>query len=228
MRKVIKSIPNAITCLNLFFGCMAIVSALNGDLVTAFYLMICAAIFDFLDGFAARILNAYSPMGKELDSLADMVSFGVVPSFIVYSMGCEQFAFVIAVFSGLRLAKFNIDTRQTTQFIGLPTPANALFFGSIGYIVQTKTNTPIAEFFTNDYFIYPVTVIFSLLLVSEIPMFSFKFKSYSFAKNAKVYIFLILSIIAIIMFKVTAIPFIVAGYVLLSITEFTFNKFAKS
>ena len=225
MRKIINSIPNTITSLNLFCGCLAIVYALNNDLIMAFYLMLGSAILDFFDGFAARMLNAYSPIGKELDSLADVVSFGVVPAMIMYMSGMGAFAFVIAIFSALRLAKFNIDTRQQTTFIGLPTPANALFFCSIGFLVQSYPDSSVVDIiFTNEYFQYITAVVFSLLLVSEIPMFSLKFKSYSFAKNAKVYIFLLLSICGLIAFKFFAVPFIIVTYVLFSVLEYIINK----
>ncbi len=225
MRKIINSIPNSITSLNLLCGCLAIVYAINNDLVMAFYLMIGSAIFDFFDGFAARLLKAYSPMGKELDSLADVVSFGVLPAMTMYTLGMGPIAFVIAIFSALRLAKFNIDTRQQDSFIGLPTPANALFFCSIGYLIQTQPESQIVSIlFTNEYFQYITAIAFSLLLVAEIPMFSLKFKNYSFAKNAKVYIFLLLSVMALIILKVVAIPLIIATYILFSIGELIKNK----
>ena len=134
-----KHIPNFITCLNLFSGCVGVYLAFQGNFQGAFIAVIVSAVFDFFDGFAARLLKAYSPMGKELDSLADMVSFGVLPGAMVFSLlsktGISEWlpyvAFVIPVFSGLRLAKFNIDERQTSSFIGLPTPANAIFWGGL-------------------------------------------------------------------------------------------------
>ena len=145
-----KHIPNTITCLSLLSGCVASVMALHGNLLSALIWIIIAAVFDFCDGFAARLLKAYSPMGKELDSLSDMVSFGFAPGMVVYWLLGEAstalpfgslntyipyLAFVIPTFSGLRLAKFNIDERQTTSFIGLPVPAHALFWASVGYSV---------------------------------------------------------------------------------------------
>ena len=150
-----KHIPNTITCLSLLSGCVASVMALHGNLLSALIWIIIAAVFDFCDGFAARLLKAYSPMGKELDSLSDMVSFGFAPGMVVYWLLGEAstalpfgslntyipyLAFVIPTFSGLRLAKFNIDERQTTSFIGLPVPAHALFWASAGYSVLPKGN----------------------------------------------------------------------------------------
>ncbi len=227
MNFIVKSIPNTITSLNLFSGCMAAVAALNGDLISAFFFMLASAIFDFFDGFAARLLKAYSPIGKELDSLADCVSFGFVPACVVYTLGLEQFGFLIAIFSALRLAKFNIDERQTTQFIGLPTPANALFFCSIGYIVMAYAHTHLAVFFQNETFLMIANVVFSLLLVSEIPMFSLKFKSYKLKDNLVVYSFLVLSIIALALFQIKSIPFIILAYVLLSVFQLICSKLSK-
>lgn len=213
--------------MNLFFGCLAIVEVLDGNFNIAFVYMILSAVFDFCDGLAARLLNAYSEMGKELDSIADVVSFGVVPSCFLYAMGCGEYSFIVAIFSALRLAKFNVDTRQTTQFIGLPTPANALFFCSIGYIVYTFPELSISSIFANLYFLYSAIGVFSLLLVSEIPMFSLKFKSYGIKKNMNVYLFLILSAGAILIYYVSAVPFIILGYVLLSIVEHLYSRLVK-
>lgn len=224
MRTILKSIPNTITSLNLFSGCIALVYALNGELVLAFYFFIASAIFDFFDGFAARALKAYSDIGKELDSLADMVSFGVVPSAVMYTLGCDYFGFIIAVFSALRLAKFNIDTRQSEQFIGLNTPTNSLLFLSIGYIIQTDPTSISAQIFSNFYLQLGLIILFSLLLVSEIPMFSLKFKSFSFAKNKLVYSFLLLSLLAITLLGVSAMPIIVFAYVLISLIQFVLKK----
>lgn len=204
-------------------GCMGLVFAFSGDLVNAFYCMIASLIFDFCDGFAARLLKAYSPMGKELDSLADMVSFGVLPSLIVYTLGLDWFAFVIAAFSALRLAKFNIDTRQSEQFIGLATPANAIFFGAIGYVAQTDPESLMTSVM-QDWTLMVFVVGFSFLLVSEIPMFSLKFKSYAFAKNKLVYSFVLLSLVALILLGILAIPFIVVAYILVSVIQLLTKK----
>lgn len=191
-----KHIPNLLTSLNLFSGCIATVMAFNGEYFWVVVWVIIAALFDFSDGFAARLLKAYSPMGKELDSLADIVSFGVAPSVTVFSLLSQNIthatqhpvictylpymAFLLAVFSGLRLAKFNIDERQTESFIGLNTPANALFWVSLCY--GLTHDVP----FINSGLIYTIMVgviVFSALMVSEIPMFSLKIKSLKLKGN---------------------------------------------
>lgn len=205
-----KSIPNFCTSLNLFAGCIASVMAFQGNYKLVVIWVIVAAFFDFSDGFAARYLKAYSPMGKELDSLADCISFGFAPSAIVYFFLTENvikishnptvvqylpyMAFLLAVFSALRLAKFNVDVRQTDSFIGLNTPANALFWVSFCYGL-----TFTAPFITPA-LVYTVLVgiiVFSALMVSEIPMFSLKVKSIKFKGNEYRY-FLILFIIGLV------------------------------
>lgn len=210
--------------MNLLSGCYGIVAVLNGDFITPFYCMLASLIFDFLDGFAARLLHAYSPMGKELDSLADMVSFGVLPSCILFCMGIEFLGFIVAAFSALRLAKFNIDTRQTDSFIGLATPANAIFFGSIAYLAAT--NKVYAEFF-NETFLSVAAIVMSLLLVAEVPMFALKFKSLSLKKNAVIYAFILATIIALIFLGVLAIPFVVVAYILVSVIQLIIKQLNK-
>ena len=205
-----KHIPNFITCLNLFTGCVAAVYAFNGELETAAYLVLLAAAFDFMDGLAARVLKAYSEIGKQLDSLADMVSFGFIPGLFVFKMLPTEYAyvgFIITVFSALRLAKFNIDTRQSENFIGLATPANTLFFISLPFL-------PMA---INTILLVVLSIGFSLLLISEIPLFSLKFKSMDFNMNIHRYLLIILSLILIIFFKFAAVPMIIVIYILLSI-----------
>ncbi len=222
-----KYIPNTITCLNLATGCVAVIVALQANYTMAMLCILLSAVFDFLDGLAARMLHAYSPMGKELDSLADMVSFGVVPAAMVFSLYEEitytgglssieeyipYFGFLIAIFSALRLAKFNIDTRQTTSFIGMPVPANALFWGAL-------TMTYHELFATNEYGIWVLTllvVVFSYLLVSEIPMFSLKFKNLKWNDNKVSFSFLLVCIPLIIFFHEGAPAFIIVWYILLS------------
>ena len=216
-----KHIPNTITCLSLLSGCVASVMALHGNLLSALIWIIIAAVFDFCDGFAARLLKAYSPMGKELDSLSDMVSFGFAPGMVVYWLLGEAstalpfgslntyipyLAFVIPTFSGLRLAKFNIDERQTTSFIGLPVPAHALFWAANeGLFVLV---TVILAFIT------------SLLLVSEIPMFSLKVKSLAWKGNELRYILIACAIIFVALWGFLGISGTILLYIVLSI----FNK----
>lgn len=183
-----RHIPNFITSLNLACGAVAIVFTFRGRFETAFALMLAAALFDFLDGMAARALGAYSPMGRELDSLADMVSFGILPSMMLFnlmrscSFGENPLCFtalLIAVFSGLRLAKFNIDERQHENFIGLPTPACALFCGALcDYVVHAPVSLP-ALWSAGVVFIPVLSVCLSALLVCEIPMFSMKLSAAS-------------------------------------------------
>jgi len=235
---VLIHLPNTITCLNLFCGCLAMLFALWGELNTAAWLILLAGVFDFMDGMAARLLKAYSDIGKELDSLADVVSFGVAPSAILFTLaqntmvaadpaftfasaGIAQQAmllslFVVAVFSALRLAKFNIDTRQTTSFLGLPTPANAFFLLSLVFWVQPETGaiSGVAPW------VYPmVALIFSGLLVSEIPMFSLKVKQLGWKGNEIRYLFLLLSILLIILLQMRSLTLIIPVYILLSIAS---------
>lgn len=221
MNFITKSIPNFITLLNLTSGCYGVVAAINNDLTTTFYCMLFSLLFDFCDGFAARALKAYSPMGKELDSLADMVSFGVAPSLVLYSLGIKEVAFVVAAFSALRLAKFNIDTRQSDSFIGLATPANAIFFGAIGYL--SETGSCINPYLTNTYLII-AAIVMSLMLVVELPMFALKFKSFAIQKNRLIYSFILLSAVALIFLGVLAIPLIVIAYILVSVIQLIIRK----
>lgn len=197
--RITKHIPNSITSLNLLSGCLATIFALNGNLKTAFLCIIAGAVCDFCDGLAARALKAYSPMGKELDSLADMVTFGVAPAMILYRFQAESgfliyLPLLIAVFSGLRLAKFNIDTRQSENFIGLATPSCALICGSLIYAAETYPQ--LGALLTACSYIIPMTaLVLCYLLVSEIPMFSFKFKSLKWADNKERFSFLAIAAI---------------------------------
>lgn len=182
--KIVKHIPNTITSLNLLCGVLGVICSLEGRIDYAFYLMLAAAVFDFCDGFSARLLKAYSDIGKELDSLSDMVSFGVLPSVMLYCLmgdlnpDCwlRLVPLLIAVFSGLRLAKFNVDERQTENFIGLATPSCAILCGSIAYYVTRCPESTIAAWAGAKWSIPVLSVILAALLVSEIPMFSMKFK----------------------------------------------------
>ena len=224
-----KYIPNTITCLNLVSGCIASVMAFEGNLLFALLWIVAAAVFDFFDGLAARALKAYSPMGKELDSLADVVSFGVAPGMILFtslriwasssSAGClseyiPYIAFVVPAFSGLSLAKFNIAERQTTSFIGLPVPAHALLWSSAAYSLQEwllsgqtwVVVVMIAAFCATSY-----------LLVSEVPMFSLKIKSLSWKGNELRYILIIASALLIISFGFIGISGAILLYILLSV-----------
>ncbi|MGV3509664.1 MAG: CDP-diacylglycerol--serine O-phosphatidyltransferase [Sphingobacteriaceae bacterium] len=230
-----KHIPNAITCLNLLSGCIGLVMAFNDNLIFASYAIVIAAILDFFDGFVARLLKAYSEIGKELDSLADVVSFGVLPSVIVYQLFLEApqlgmlsnyinySAFLIAIFSALRLAKFNIDTRQEENFLGLPTPANALLIASLPFIVLGD-NLFLRDYILNAFFLFIFSLGMGILLVLEIPLMSLKFKSLNFSKNLYRYILIILAIILILIFKFAAVPIVIFLYILLSIIQFRLVK----
>ena len=181
--KIIKHIPNTITSMNLLCGVLGVIFTFQGALDLAFYLMILATVFDFLDGFAARMLKAYSPMGKELDSLADLISFGLLPALMIHRRLVEggmtgfwiYVPVIICIFSALRLAKFNVDDRQSENFLGLPTPACAMWCGSLIYAADRGVMT-VAGLLSERYIMIIAPVVLALLLVSEIPMFSMKFK----------------------------------------------------
>ncbi len=236
-----KHIPNAITCCNLFSGCISIVLMCNGYAVAAGAMIFLAAVFDFFDGFAARLLKAYSPLGAQLDSLSDVVSFGVAPSFIIYhylqsasmsaSMSVSGFniipfaAFFLAIFAELRLAKFNVDERQTTSFIGLPTPAMGLFVASLPFALQNEKLVFMANNMTNPYFYISLIVIFSYLMVSEIPFFSLKIKNLKFKENIHIYILAIFAVVAFAFLGFAAIPFVMLFYIIEAIIlQFTKNN----
>lgn len=224
---ITRNIPNTITCCNLISGCIATLSAFMGEIHMALLWIIIGAIFDFFDGMSARLLHVSSPVGKELDSLADDITFGLAPAAMVfYEMGIMEYpaflapvqpympfvAFLIAAFSALRLAKFNLDERQAMGFIGLPTPANALFWGAL--LVGA------GDFIENTTWMVPVVIVMILLscwlLVSEIPMFALKFKHWGWKGNEVKYLFLITCVPLLIVFGVTAFAIIIAWYVLLS------------
>ncbi len=230
---MIKHIPNSITCMNLLCGCLAVVFAFNRDLPMASMMVFAAAVLDFLDGLAARALSAYSEIGKQLDSLADMVSFGLVPGVIVFmllqqsSLGditlnyklfvlMKYSPFLITVFSALRLAKFNIDTRQTTSFIGVPTPAVSIFFASFPLIL-THDTWGLSSFIGNPYILMGLVILMSYLLVAEIPLFSLKFKNLKWADNKMQYLLILISLPLFFILFYSAIPIIIFLYVVLSI-----------
>src|SRR5690606_29281781 len=226
-----KHIPNFITCLNLFSGCIGTVFAFNGDLKTAAYFVILSAVFDFFDGFVARLLNVKSNIGKELDSLADMVSFGFLPGMVMFQLITQSLignsshqilisylpyiAFLITIFSALRLAKFNIDTRQSVDFIGLNTPMNTLFIVSLPFV-----NDQYPELLESIPLLLGITFWMSYLLVGEFRLFSMKFTSLSWSLNKYRFSFLIVSSLLIIFLKFAAIPIILALYIAFSYIHF--------
>ena len=180
---ITRHIPNTITSMNLLCGALGVIFTFQGALHIAFYLMLAAAVCDFLDGFAARMLKAYSDMGKELDSLADLISFGLLPSLMLHRRLVEggvtgflsYVPLIIVIFSALRLAKFNVDNRQSENFLGLPTPACAMWCGSLVYAADHGVMS-MAGLLHGQYMIPIASAVLAFLLVSEIPMFSFKFK----------------------------------------------------
>ncbi len=218
-----KHIPNSITCCNLISGCIATYWAFQGQYELALLFIVIGAVFDFFDGMSARLLGVSSPIGKELDSLADDISFGFAPSAMVFSFlkGMEEalpcswlvfVAFVMAAFSALRLAKFNLDERQALGFIGLPTPANALFWGALivgaGNWLSALPYAP--------WLVLAGVLISSYLLVSEIPMFALKFKTWGWKGNEVKYIFLITCVPILLILGIGGLAVIIAWYVLLS------------
>lgn len=233
-KRVKKHLPNAITCANLFSGCIGIVFAFQDNLLVASYAIFLAAIFDFFDGFASRVLNSYSFIGKDLDSLADMVSFGFLPSAILYELFLKApqiehvsnylcyLAFSITVFSALRLAKFNNDTRQSDSFIGLPTPANAIFIASLPLIIQQYEM--LDKYILNPYVLTVLILVMCTLLVSELPLMSLKFKNRDFNKNIFRYLLLLFSAILILFFKFVAVPVVIFIYITLSLIQFKFTN----
>lgn len=238
-----RHIPNTITCLNLASGFIAIIFAINGNLAIASWLIIAAMTFDFFDGFSARALKSYSDIGKELDSLADMVSFGVAPAIILYkqmelSLGLstpydilslpsgQLFPLLVTVLmpicAGLRLAKFNIDDTQKDSFKGLATPASALFVVST-VLANRYSDAQLATWlFGSTASIIAITIILSLLMVSRIPMLSLKFHNLNFKENASRFIFLALAILTILFFGIGGAPLIIPIYIITSIVSMFF------
>lgn len=235
-----RHIPNFITTLNLACGVISVTEVIHGNLEWAALFIFLAAVFDYLDGTAARILNARSEIGKQLDSLADVVSFGVAPGLIMFQLLMAHFdaggnmpekfhfipylALLIPIGSALRLAKFNLDTRQEVNFIGLPTPGNALFFASIPLILLLPAESLslislpfLVDFFSGIKVQVILTVFFSYLLISDYRLFSMKFKSLKMEGNQSRYLFLGISLILCILFSYQAIPFIIGVYLFLSL-----------
>ena len=228
-----KIIPNAITSANLFCGCLAVTQIAEGNLAMASLFVILGAFFDFFDGMAARLLKVTSPVGAELDSLADMITFGLAPSYLVFvwlnniEISILNYgAFLLAVFSAIRLAKFNVDDRQTTSFIGLPTPANALFWISLPMLeIQVENGFGLfdlhvlGDLFQNLLALFPLIGLFSYLLIAELPLLSLKFKTFVWEGNEYRFILLIFSGVLIGLFYFAAIPFIITLYLILSIIQ---------
>ncbi len=225
-----RHLPNFLTCCNLVCGCFGIIFILEGRDIPAAWFVWAACVFDFFDGFAARILKVSSPIGKELDSLADMVSFGILPSMVMYKLlgsastaGYLPYAaLMIAVFSGLRLAIFNVDETQRDSFKGLPTPANTIFITALPLAIASGV-----DWLRNPIVLLAITVVFSLLLVSRIDLFALKFKNFTWNDNRLRFSFLGIAVILLILFKTLALPLIIILYVLLSLINNTIGNPAK-
>ena len=224
--KIKAQIPNLLTLLNLFSGVIGIIWILNGHLLTGAYFVLIAAGFDFFDGFVARLLKVQSDMGKELDSLADVVSFGVLPGLILFMMTKNSVAadsylpyltLIVPMLSAYRLAKFNLDTRQSDRFIGLPTPANALFISTLPYLALEWP--ALAEWFSIPLVIIGIAWVLAILLVTEIPLIALKFKSTSFSKNRFRYALIILSLLIFAVLQLAGIPLVILAYIGLSVIE---------
>ncbi len=216
-----KHIPNIITCCNLISGCIATYWAFQSEHQLALLFIVIGAAFDFCDGMTARLLHVSSPIGKELDSLADDITFGFAPSAIIFDFLCQQhihhplvpfLAFIMAAFSALRLAKFNLDERQAMGFIGLPTPANALFWGAL--IVGAGDWLSSSPLYI--YGMLALVFVFSYLLVSEVPMFALKFKTWGWKGNEVKYIFVISSAVMLAALGIAGIAVVILWYIILS------------
>jgi CDP-diacylglycerol--serine O-phosphatidyltransferase len=244
-----KHIPNLLTLGNLFSGTIATILAVQGDFVTAGLFVVIGIFLDFFDGFAARLLNVSGELGKQLDSLADMVTSGVVPGIIMFNLLYQssfknldtQFidqgispviisndyilswtsyiGLLLTLGAGYRLAKFNIDTRQSESFIGLPTPAMSLFVISLPLIQEYATNVWVQSLISNNYFLIAVTLVLTYLMNAEIPLFSLKFKEYSLKNNSLKYFFLATSLALLIILNFISVPIIIILYVLLSVAQ---------
>lgn len=232
-----RHIPNTITLVNLFCGCGALVAVLHSQFILVAWFLLVAALADYLDGAVARLFGVNSPLGKELDSLADMVSFGVVPGAILYALLVEGWgislesgvvwkampAFFLSVLSGLRLGKFNLDNRQEEHFLGLPTPASTVFVVGL-MLVYEFDSYQWREFILNVGFLYTCVVVLSLLLISEIPMFHFKFKALTWKGNEIKLAFIVISIIALLLLREAAISLLILLYVLINLAKLAIRR----
>ncbi|WP_140939060.1 CDP-diacylglycerol--serine O-phosphatidyltransferase [Sphingobacterium lumbrici] len=218
-----KYIPNTITCLNLFSGCIGILFVLNGDFVAAFYCVLASGIFDFFDGMVARLLHVKSLIGKELDSLADVISFGFLPGSVMFKLlenvttneYIPFLGFIVTIFSALRLAKFNIDARQSSDFIGVNTPMNTFFIISLPFV-----GVQYPSILQNIYVLLTIVLVCSYLLVCELRLFSMKLSSLGWMENKFKYLFLIVSFILVLIVKVLAVPMIFVLYIIFSVLHF--------
>ena len=241
-----KQIPNALTLLNLFCGSIAVILAVNNNFVTAALFVFLGVFFDFFDGFAARKLNVQSELGLQLDSLADMVTSGLVPGIVMFKLLAltleneiviegtwvsnnldihfnlpllPLLGLLITLASAYRLAKFNLDEDQQTYFKGLPTPANTLLIISLPLIIEFQNSNAINSIILNPWFLVILTLVSCYLLNSSIKLFALKFKNYSFKDNSIRYIFILLCVVLLIVLKFAAIPLIILLYILMSVLD---------
>ncbi|MCD8404931.1 CDP-alcohol phosphatidyltransferase family protein [Tenacibaculum dicentrarchi] len=237
-----KHIPNLVTLGNLLCGTIAVIFAIKGDFFGVAILVILGIIFDFFDGLLARLLGVQGELGKQLDSLADMVTSGVVPGIVMLQLfvtaldvdavgyfgvdiygatgsNLPYFGLLLTLGACYRLANFNIDTRQSDSFIGLPTPAMALFVISLPLIAEYSNQAFFVDLINNSYFLAIVTIVLTFLMNAEIPLFALKFKTFGFKENALKYIFLALCVLLLIVLKFVAIPLIILIYVTFSVVN---------
>lgn len=222
-----KHIPNTLTCLNLLSGCIGVLFVLKEDFLTAFYCVLASGMFDFFDGMIARLLRVKSDIGKELDSLADVISFGFLPGAVLYkllevstdSSYLPYLGFIVTAFSALRLAKFNVDERQTSEFIGLNTPMNAFFIMSLPFI-----GAAYPTWLYQPWVLLVIVALVSFLLISEIRLFSMKLSSLAWRENKFKYIFLFISVVLLITLHFSALPLILLFYFILSQLHFALQK----
>lgn len=220
-----KHIPNTLTLLNLLSGMLGIFFVLEGKIHYGAYFIIVASFFDFLDGFVARLLKVHSEIGKQLDSLADLVTFGVLPSFILFQMIVRYsdlgympfFVFIVGLFSAIRLAKFNVDTRQSEQFLGVPTPANALLISTLPFFAVSFPN--LYTIIYQPYGLMVIALVMSFLLVSEIPLIALKFKNFNLKGNVFRYLVLIIGVFCLLAWGLGGIPIVIFSYIALSVVE---------
>ncbi|MDO6812419.1 CDP-alcohol phosphatidyltransferase family protein [Tenacibaculum soleae] len=235
-----KHIPNLLTLGNLLCGTIATIFAIKGDFVGTAILVITGIVFDFFDGFAARMLNVQGELGKQLDSLADMVTSGVVPGIVMLQLLISALNVDAASYFGIdmygatgsnlpyigllltlgacyRLANFNIDTRQSDSFIGIPTPAMTLFVISLPLIIEFSKQSFFIDLINNQYFLIAITFILTFLMNAEVPLFALKFKTFGVKENALKYIFLALSVVLLVFLKFVAVPLIIVLYVIMSV-----------
>jgi CDP-diacylglycerol---serine O-phosphatidyltransferase len=224
--KIKAQIPNLLTLLNLLSGVIGIIWVLKGEVLAGATFILISAGFDFFDGFVARLLKVQSDMGKELDSLADVVSFGVLPGLILFKMAEKSvdpdsflpyLTLIVPMLSAYRLAKFNLDTRQSERFLGLPTPANALFLSTLPHLAERWAE--LETWIYSPVGLIAIAWIFSILLVTEIPLIALKFKSFAFSKNVFRYILIFLSLVFFAWLQLAGIPLVILAYIGLSLVE---------